>query len=45
MAWSRFLYSLMLRTPEHLAWAYEKLKEIQPEIVDAERDVYQSKRS
>ena len=45
MAWARFLYSLILRTPEHLSWAATKLKEMQVEIVDAERDVYLAKRT
>jgi hypothetical protein len=39
-AWARFIYSLILRTPEHLIWAQAKLKEMQPEMVDAERDRY-----
>jgi hypothetical protein len=45
MAWARFLYSLILRTPEHLEWARLKLKEMQVEIVDAERELYLSKRT
>lgn len=44
IGWARFLYSLTLRTPEQLEWARVKLKEMQPEIVEAERHVYLEKR-
>ena len=45
MAWARFIYSLILGTPEHLEWAASQLKEMQVEIVDAERDAYMNKRT
>jgi hypothetical protein len=45
MAWARFLYSLIMRTPEHLEFARQKLTEMKPEIVEAERENYPHLRS
>lgn len=45
MAWARFLYSLIMRTPEHLELARQKLTEMQPEILEAERENYPHRRT
>jgi hypothetical protein len=45
MAWARFLYSLVMRTPEHLEFARQKLTEMQPEVLEAERKNYPLRRT
>jgi hypothetical protein len=40
LGWSRFLYSLMSRTPEHLALMKKKLREVGPEVLKNIREDY-----
>jgi Protein of unknown function (DUF4238) len=40
LGWSQFLYSLMSRTPEHLALMKKKLSELGPEVLENIREDY-----
>jgi len=44
LGWCQFLYSLVVRTPEHLLLIKQKLAEMSPEILEGVRDEYPSLR-
>lgn len=45
LGWCQFLYSLIVRTPEHLLLIKQKLAEMSPEILESVRDEYDDLRT